>query len=86
MCLLLPVCSGCVRLRAGVHLGGDGKEILIDPLISGLRQGEGARELQSTWEKAERSAIKTNKKEREKITGEEWAWETGDVQKNDKRR
>lgn len=51
-CLLLPVrIRVCVRLCAGVHLGGDGNEILIDPLISGLRQGDGARELRSTWEK-----------------------------------
>lgn len=29
---------------AGVDLGGDGGEILIDPLIGGLRRGEGTGE------------------------------------------
>lgn len=40
--------EGSVRLRAGVYLGGDGREILIDPLLSGPR---GGTEQQNTWGK-----------------------------------
>lgn len=50
LCVWRGLCQGGgVRLCAGVYLGGDGREILIDPLISGLR---GATELQNTWEKS----------------------------------
>ena len=66
-------CSSCVcvcdsvcvsgRVCAGVYLEGDGREILIDPLISGLGRGEGARELQSTWEK---SVVESNKAKQER--------------------
>lgn len=48
VCACVCVREGSVRLRAGVYLGGDGREILIDPLISGLR---GGTEQQNTWEK-----------------------------------
>lgn len=55
-----------MQLCAGVYLGGDGREILIDPLISGPRRGEGARELPNMWEKERLRAIKPNEKEGEK--------------------
>lgn len=50
-------------MYTGVYLGGDGREILIDPLISGLGRGEGARELQSMWEK---SVVESNKAKHER--------------------
>lgn len=67
MCTCLPV-GACLStfvcvcqggwLCAGVYLGGDGRDILIDPLISGPRRGEGAKELKSTWEK---NIVESNK-------------------------
>lgn len=58
--------GGSVRLCAGVYLGGDGREILIDPLIAGLRRGEAARELQRTWDKI---LVESNKAKQEREGG-----------------
>ena len=83
MCVCVCV---CVCVRVGVcrcvqvcTSEGDGREILIDPLISSPGRGEGARELQSTWEKSVVESNKARQERREKITGEEaikeWAHE-----------
>lgn len=47
-----------------MHLGGKGRDILIDPLISVLGQGVGANEPQSMWEKVASRAIKSRKQVR----------------------
>lgn len=68
-----------MRLGAGVYLGGDGnrEEILIDPLISGLRPRQRARE--PVGKRVEHEM----KKKKKKITGVEAIKdrETGDDQK-----
>lgn len=56
-----------------MHLGGDGKKILIDPLISGLRRGDGAREPRRTREK---SVAQSNKDEQER-DGKDSRWTVG---------
>lgn len=87
VCVRVGVCR-CVQVCTSE---GDGREILIDPLISSPGRGEGARELQSTWEKSVVESNKARQERREKITGEEaikeWAHEgQGTCKKNKKKK